>query len=43
VKGDAVVVNSSGQLGIVISSARYKSDIRDMGPATVNLMKLRLE
>ena len=26
-----MVVNGNGQLGIVMSSARYKHDIRDMG------------
>src|SRR5208283_3361311 len=41
VSGDAVVVSSSGQLGIVLSSARYKRDIHDMDAASSNLMKLR--
>ena len=41
VTGDAVVVTSTGQLGIVGSSARYKRDIRDMDVASSNLMKLR--
>jgi len=41
VTGDAVVVNSSGQLGIVMSSARYKHDIHGMDDASSNLMKLR--
>jgi trimeric autotransporter adhesin len=41
VSGNAVVVNSSGQLGIVMSSARYKHDIRDMGGASSKLLKLR--
>jgi Chaperone of endosialidase len=39
--GDAVTVNSSGQLGMVMSSARYKHDIHDMDAASSNLMKLR--
>jgi hypothetical protein len=39
--GSAVYVNSSGQLGTVTSSRRYKEDIRDMGGATADLMKLR--
>jgi Chaperone of endosialidase len=39
--GDAVVVSSAGQLGIVTSSARYKHDIHDMGPASDGLLKLR--
>lgn len=41
VTGDAVVVSKSGQLGIVMSSARYKHDIRDMGTASSDLLKLR--
>jgi hypothetical protein len=41
VTGDAVVVSNSGQLGIVVSSARYKRDIRDMGSSSEALMKLR--
>jgi hypothetical protein len=39
--GDAVVVSNSGQLGIVVSSARYKRDVRNMGRASEALMKLR--
>jgi polyhydroxyalkanoate synthesis regulator phasin len=39
--GTSVVINSSGQLGTLVSSARYKRDIRDMGEASSNLMKLR--
>ncbi len=41
VTGDAVNVSSTGQLGIVMSSARYKRDIHDMNDASSNLMKLR--
>jgi trimeric autotransporter adhesin len=41
VGGSAVVVNATGQLGIVVSSARYKRDIHDMDAASSNLMKLR--
>src|SRR5262249_36799224 len=41
VTGDAVVVSSTGQLGIVMSSARYKRDIRAMGSSSEELMKLR--
>jgi len=41
VTGDAVMVSNSGQLGIVMSSARYKRDIRDMGNSSEALMKLR--
>jgi hypothetical protein len=39
--GADVVVSSAGQLGIVMSSARFKRDIRDMGAASEGLMKLR--
>jgi hypothetical protein len=37
----AVVVDSSGQLGTINSSRRYKEDIQDMGDASSGLMKLR--
>jgi hypothetical protein len=40
-KGCEVVVENSGLLGCVKSSARYKRDIRDMGDASDKLMKLR--
>jgi Chaperone of endosialidase len=36
-----VVVNPSGKLGVVMSSARFKRDIDDMDEASSNLMKLR--
>ena len=39
--GVAVYVNSSGQLGTVTSSLRFKEDVEDMGEATRDLMKLR--
>jgi len=39
--GVAVYVNSSGQLGTVTSSLRFKEDVQDMGEATEGLMKLR--
>jgi hypothetical protein len=39
--GVAVFVNSSGQLGTVTSSLRFKEDVEDMGEATGDLMKLR--
>lgn len=39
--GQAVVVTSSGQLGVVSSSARYKQDIQPMGDASNPLMQLR--
>src|SRR5262249_49102774 len=41
VTGNAVVVSSTGKLGIVVSSARFKRDIHDMGGASTGLMKLR--
>src|SRR5208337_1170571 len=42
VTGAGVEVNSStGKLGIVMSSARYKRDIRDMGDKSSALLKLR--
>ncbi len=41
VSGSAVVVSSTGQLGIVVSSARYKRDVHDMAATSSNLMKLR--
>ena len=37
----AVMVDSNGQLGIGISSRRFKDDIADMGGASSGLMKLR--
>jgi polyhydroxyalkanoate synthesis regulator phasin len=36
-----VVINSSGQLGTVTSSRRFKTDIADMGDTTETLMNLR--
>jgi hypothetical protein len=39
--GSAVLINSNGQLGTVQSSRRYKEDIRDMGDASNDLMRLR--
>jgi hypothetical protein len=41
VSGADVMVNGSGQLGVVVSSARYKRDINEMGSSTEGLMKLR--
>ena len=37
----AVVIDSSGQLGTISSSRRYKEDIRDMGEASSRVMDLR--
>jgi trimeric autotransporter adhesin len=39
--GSAVLVNANGRLGVAVSSARYKRDIRDMGAASDRLTKLR--
>jgi trimeric autotransporter adhesin len=39
--GAAVVVNSSGQLGVMSSSRRYKEDIQPMAGASERLLKLR--
>lgn len=39
--GVAVYVNSSGQLGTLTSSVRFKEDVETMGEASDNLMKLR--
>ena len=41
VTGDAVLVNSAGKLGMVMSSARFKRDIQDMGSKSGGLLKLR--
>lgn len=41
VTGGDVVVNSSGRLGVMMSSARFKRDIRDMGALSNGLMRLR--
>jgi hypothetical protein len=39
--GATVVVNSSGQLGVMSSSRRYKEDIRSMGDVSDRLLALR--
>ena len=41
VSGAAVMVNASGQLGVTVSSRRYKEGIRDMGEASRRLLALR--
>lgn len=41
VSGSAVMVNSSGQLGVVVSSERFKTDIESMGSHTAKLQALR--
>ena len=41
VSGSEVVVSTSGQLGYVPSSRRYKEDIKDMGDASHGLLQLR--
>lgn len=39
--GAAVYVTSSGQLGVLASSERYKTDVAAMGADTAKLQKLR--
>jgi hypothetical protein len=39
--GATVVIKANGQLGVVASSARYKTDIRDLGDASDKLSQLR--
>jgi hypothetical protein len=39
--GVAVYINSSGQLGTVSSSIRFKEDVRDMGDASNAIFRLR--
>ena len=41
VSGSAVMVNSSGQLGVGVSSERFKTDIAPMGSHTAKLQALR--
>ena len=41
ITGDEVVVTASGQLGVVLSSLRYKTDVRDMGERSAGLQRLR--
>jgi hypothetical protein len=41
VRGNAVYVSPYGQLGVVVSSERYKTDIATMGPTTDKLDQLR--
>jgi hypothetical protein len=41
ITGSAVYITSSGQLGVLASSERYKSEIEDMGASTDRLMQLR--
>ena len=41
VTGTAVVVNSSGQLGVAASSQRFKQNIQTMGDASDTLLALR--
>lgn len=40
VSGDAVVVDTNGQLGITLSSKRFKHDIQDMGSSSDAILKL---
>jgi Chaperone of endosialidase len=37
----AVVIDSNGQLGTIVSSGRFKEDIQDMGDASNALLRLR--
>jgi hypothetical protein len=39
--GIPVIVNSGGRLGTTTSSARFKEDVRSIGPESDDLMKLR--
>jgi hypothetical protein len=41
VTGSAVYITSSGQLGVLASSERYKIDVQTMGPASGRLDELR--
>src|SRR4029453_3144465 len=41
VSGLPVLISGTGQLGIAVSSARYKENIRDMGDASDRLLELR--
>jgi trimeric autotransporter adhesin len=41
VTGSAVMVNSKGQLGVVVSSERFKTDIVSLGTTSKNLSLLR--
>jgi hypothetical protein len=41
VSGSPVMVSSSGQLGVVVSSERFKTDIAPMGSLTAKLQALR--
>jgi hypothetical protein len=41
VTGSAVMVNASNQLGVTVSSARYKENIQDLGDTSSSIMKLR--
>lgn len=41
ISGSAVEIDINGQLGVAMSSARYKRDIRDIGGASAGLLKLR--
>jgi hypothetical protein len=41
VTGSLVVITDKGRLGIVVSSARYKQDIHDMGEQSAGLRQLR--
>ncbi len=36
--GAAVLVNAKGQLGVMLSSSRYKEDVRSMGSVSDRLL-----
>lgn len=39
--GDAVLVNGAGQLGVAVSSARFKEEVADLGAVSRRLLRLR--
>jgi hypothetical protein len=39
--GSTVLINSSGQLGTIVSSGRFKKDVADMGDSSSHLLDLR--
>ena len=41
IAGAGVVVDANGQLGVTVSSRRFKNDIQDMDNATAKLLRLR--
>jgi hypothetical protein len=41
VTGNTVLINSAGQLGVLVSSARYKQDIQPLGDQSAKVEQLR--